>query len=181
MLLVVFVLWTDASASTIMVVPVFEPLSLRGTDGDAAVTDVGEALQACVMARPMALSGAMPEDLVTAVRTPHLIPTNNPNFKIQESNLLVLCGILLHAEMSDAGLFVKIDVAQLTIPSDVDLTTRQILKLAIIAVRKTLEQYQHQQSKQLLVTLTIEGTDETKATLHELNSTFTIGEEAAAH
>jgi len=171
----------DAFSSTIMVVPVFEPLSLRGTDGDAAVTDVDEALQACVMARPMALSGAMPEDLVTAIRSPHLIPTNNPNYKIQEANLLVLCNILLQSEVSEAGLLVKIDVAQLTIPPDVDLTTRQILKLAIIAVRKTLEEYQRPQPKPLSVILTIEGTDEAKATLRELNSNFTIGEEGAAN
>ena len=41
-----------------MVVPVFEPLSLHGTDGDEAISDTGEALQACVMSRPKALTGA---------------------------------------------------------------------------------------------------------------------------
>ena len=64
-------LWSTARASTIMVVPVFEPLSLHGTDGDEAVSDIGEALQACVMARPMAMTGAFPEVLVDAIRSPH--------------------------------------------------------------------------------------------------------------
>ncbi|MCU0753126.1 MAG: hypothetical protein MUC40_08920, partial [Akkermansiaceae bacterium] len=74
-----------AIATTIMVVPVFEPLSLHGTDGDEAISDTGEALQACVMSRPMALTGAMPEVLVESIRSPHLIPTNNPNYKVQET------------------------------------------------------------------------------------------------
>jgi len=167
-------------ASTIMVVPVYEPLSLHATDGDAAVIDVGEALQACVMSRPMALTGAMPEDLISAIRSPHLIPTNNPNYKVQEANLLVLCNLLITAEMTELGLVVKIDVGGLTIPPDVDLTSRQILRLTIIAVRKTLEEYQAPQSKPLSVTLTIEGAGEAKATLRELNTQFILGGEVPA-
>ena len=34
----------QAHATTIMVVPIFEPLSLHGTDGDEAISDTGEAL-----------------------------------------------------------------------------------------------------------------------------------------
>ncbi len=176
-----FVWWVvPVTASTIMVVPVYEPLSLHDTDGDAAATDVGEALQACVMSRPMALTGAMPEDLISAIRSPHLIPTNNPNYKVQEANLLVLCNLLINAEMTDSGLVVRIDVSELSIPPDVDLTSRQILKLTIIAVRKTLEEYQAPQNKPLGVNLTIEGAGEAKATLRELNTQFILGEEVPA-
>ena len=74
-----------ARATTVLVVPVFEPLSLQGTDGDDARSDTGDALQACVMSRPMALSGAFPEVLVDAIRSPHLIPTNTPHYKVQMS------------------------------------------------------------------------------------------------
>jgi hypothetical protein len=165
-----------AFASTIMVVPVFEPISLQGTDGDEAISDVGEALQASVMSRPMALTGAFPEDLIGAIRSPHRIPTNNPNYKVEEANLLVLCNIGISADISEEGLAVQLDVAQLAIPPEVDLTTRQILKLAIIAVRKTLDSHQAQQSKPLNVTLTIVGTDEPKASLRELDTKFVIGE-----
>ena len=80
--------WSAAPATTITVVPIFEPLSLHGTDGDEAISDTGEALQACVMSRPMAMTGAFPEVLVDAIRSPHLIPTNNPNYKVQETNLI---------------------------------------------------------------------------------------------
>ncbi|MEN9974453.1 MAG: hypothetical protein RLZZ282_459, partial [Verrucomicrobiota bacterium] len=91
--LAILLLASAARASTIMVVPIFEPLSLQGTDGDEAVSDTGTTLQACVMSRPMAMTGAFPEALVEAIRSPHLIPTNHPNYKVQETNLLVLCHV----------------------------------------------------------------------------------------
>ncbi len=167
--------WSTATATTIMVVPIYEPLSLHGTDGDEAISDTGEALQACVMARPMAMTGAFPEVLIDAIRSPHLIPTNNPNYKIQEANLLVLANIGISGEMTPEGLTVRLDVAQLRIPTEVDLTSRQILKLIIVAIRKTLEVYQAPQTGTLAVTLIIEGADETKANLLDLGAQFVIG------
>lgn len=171
----------SVSATTIMVVPVFEPLSLHGTDGDEAISDTGEALQACVMSRPMALTGAFPETLVESIRSPHLIPTNNPNYKVQEANLLVLANIGIGAEMTPDGLIVRLDVSQLSIPPEVDLTARQILKLAIVALRKTLEEYQRPQTNPIAVSLLIEGADEVKAGLRDLNAKFVIGEPPAAN
>lgn len=170
-----------ALASTMTVVPVYEPLSLHGTDGDEAIYEIGAALQASVMPRPMALTGAFPEVLVDAIRSPHLIPTNDPNYKVQETNLLVLCNIGINGEMAEGILTVKLDVAQLTIPPDVDLTTRQILNLAIIALRKTLDEYQRRQTQSLQVALRIVGTDPAKASLRDLDTQFGIGAEAAAN
>ncbi|MEX1116367.1 MAG: hypothetical protein WEB53_14040 [Akkermansiaceae bacterium] len=170
-----------ASASTIMVVPIYEPLSLHGTDGDEAISDVGDALQASVMPRPMALTGAFPEVLIDAIRSPHAIPTNHPNYKVIEVNLLVLCNISISGEMTEAGLAVRLDVTNLAIPADVDLTSRQILKLAIIAIRKTLEDYQRPQPQPLNVTLTIDGADEAKASLRDLSTTFVLGAEPVAN
>ena len=169
-----------ACATTIMVVPVYEPLSLHGTDGDEAISDTGEALQACVMARPMALTGAFPEVLVESIRRPHQIPTNNPNYTVREANLLVLTNIGIRAEMKDDTLNVSLDVASMVIPTDVDLTARQILRLAIVALRKTLEEYQRPQTQPLLVSLSVEGASESQTTLHELDVQFTIGEPAPA-
>lgn len=167
-----------ATATTIMVVPVYEPLSLHGTDGDEAISDTGEALQACVMSRPMAMTGAFPEVLVEAIRSPHLIPTNNPNYKVQEANLLVLANIGINAELTREGLVVTLDVSQLAIPVEVDLTARQILKLAIVALRKTLEQHQQIQTDELSVTLVVEGADESKAGLKDLGTNFKVGQAA---
>ncbi len=161
-------------ATTIMVVPVFEPLSLHGTDGDEAISDTGEALQACVMARPMALTGAFPEALVESIRSPHRIPTNHPKYEVQETNLLVLANIGIEAEMTTGGLVVTMDVSNMAIPPDVDLTARQILKLAIVALRKTLEAYQAPQDHPLDVRFTVTGTNENKSGLFELNVGFTV-------
>ena len=167
-----------AMASTISMVPIFEPLSLHGTDVDDAISDIGETLQASVMSRPMALTGAFPEVLVDAIRSPHLVPTNNPNYKVQEANLLVLCNVGISGEIQENVLQVKLNVANLAIPEDVDLTSRQILKLAILALRKTLEGYHRGQMQPLNVEISIDGADEAKAGLRDLGAKFVIDEEA---
>ncbi len=164
----------SAVGSTIMVVPVYEPLSLHGTDGDDALIEVGEALQATVMARPMALTGAFPEVLVDAIRSPHQIPTNNPNYQVKESNLLVLCEVGINGRMTQEGLVVTFDISKLSIPADVDVTSRQVLKLALIALRKTLDGYQGPQTQPLHVSIVIEGADDAKASLKELEGKFTM-------
>ena len=165
-------------ASTISVVPIHEPLSLHGTDVDGKASEAaGETLQATVLPRPMALTGAFPEALVEAIRTPHRIPTNNPNYKPTEANLLVLCGIHVEAEMTKRGLSVRLDVSALKIPDDIDLTSRQVLKLALIAIRKTLEEYQRPQINPLEVLVMIMGTNEGTASLRDLTTTFRLGSE----
>jgi hypothetical protein len=172
-------LFATAHATTITLVPVFEPLSLHGTDGDEVIVETGEALQATVMARPMALTGAYPEVLIESIRSPHKIPTNNPNYKTTEANLLVLCRIGLSGELIEGGLRVRLDISNLAIPAEVDLTSRQVLNLAIVAVRKTLEDYQKLQTGNLNVTLSIEGADEGKAPLRDLSAKFTVAAGAA--
>jgi len=170
-----------ASASTIMVVPIYEPLSLHGTDGDDAISEIGEALQATVMARPMALTGAFPEVLVDAIASSHKIPTNNENYEIEETNLLILCEVGISGEMTEAGLLVRIDIERITIPPAVDLTSRQLLKLALVALRRTLEVYQQPQPQPLPVTVEIEGASEGTASLKDLSTKFIIGEPAAGN
>lgn len=179
-LLIAALLCIKATASTISVVPIFEPLSLRGTDVDEAVSDTGESLQACITSRPMAMSGDFPEALVEAIRSPHLLPSNNPNYKIQEANLLVLCNITIQAEMTTDGLDTRIDVSELGIPPEVDLTARQVLKLAIGALRKTLEAYQLPLKKPLNVNLAIVGADDAKSHLRDLATRFTLSPGPAA-
>jgi hypothetical protein len=146
-------------------------------DVDGMIADTGEALQATVIARPMALTGAFPEVLVEAIRTPHKLPTNNPNYKVEEANLLVLCNVNISAELTDEGLLVNIDVSQLSIPMEVDLTSRQLLKLSLVALRRTLEEYQRPQSEPLNVIVAITGTSENNASLLDLGVTFTLAEE----
>jgi hypothetical protein len=171
---------TPVLGTTIMVVPIHEPISLHGTDGDEVISEVGEALQAAVLPRPMALTGAFPEVLAESIATPHRIPTNNPNYEVAEANLLVLCKIGVHAVMKEDGLHVRLDVSQLAIPEEVDLTSRQLLRLAIIALRKTLEDYQRPQTDALTVRVTVTGAEDAKASLRDLAVQFTLGGPPAA-
>ncbi len=173
-ILLALALSTGLQATTISVVPIHEPLSLHGTDVDDIISDTGEVLQATVLPRPMALSGAFPEVLVEAIRTPHPIPTNNPNYKVKEANLLVLCGIGIGAETTEEGLLVKIDIAGLSIPHEVDITSRQLLKITLVALQRTLEDYHSPQNDPLKVIVAIEGTTEKNASLLDLQATFTL-------
>ncbi len=172
--LLLLLLTAGLQATTISVVPVHEPLSLHGTDVDDIISDTGEALQATVLPRPMALTGAFPEVLVDAIRTSHKIPTNNPNYKVVEANLLVLCNITISAEMSEEGLLVKLDLTTLKIPEEVDITSRQLIKITLVALRRTLEEYHRPQTEPLNVIVAIEGTTEKNASLTDLQVTFTL-------
>ena len=174
-LLLLFSLGLPLSATTISVVPVFEPLSMHGTDVDDGITDTGEALQATVASRPMALTGAFPEVLLEAIRTSHKFPSNNPNYKVEEVNLLVLCNIAIAAEVTEEGLKVRLNIANLTVPEDVDLTARQVLKLALVAIRKTLEEYQKPQTEPLKVFVAFEGVNDGTASLKKLDTEYTLG------
>ncbi len=59
-----------ASATTLEVLQVFQPISLHGTDVDYEFE--GEHVRARVFSRPMVLSVAMPETLVAAIASLHL-------------------------------------------------------------------------------------------------------------
>jgi hypothetical protein len=163
-----------AFATTISVVPIYEPISLHGTDVDDIISDTGEALQVTVLARPMALTGAFPEVLVEAIRTSHKIPTNNPNYKVTEANLLILCSVGIAAETTEEGLLVSLDVSQLKIPTEVDLTSRQLLKITLVALQRTLEEYHRPQTEPLKVIVAITGTNEKNASLKDLEAIFTL-------
>ncbi|MFU8892213.1 MAG: hypothetical protein ACNA8L_01165 [Luteolibacter sp.] len=162
------------SATTIMVVPVFEPLSMHGTDGDDAISEIGEALQATVMPRPMALSGAFPEVLIESIRTPHPLPSNNPNYQVQEANLFVLCNIGVKAVLTEEALVITLDISEISIPFEVDLTTRQILRIGIVAVRKTLEEYQRPQPNPINVRVRIAGAVGDREPLRDVGAEFTL-------
>lgn len=173
-ILIALLLATKGLATTISVVPIHEPISLHGTDVDDILSSTGEALQATVMPRPMALTGAFPETLVEAIRTPHPIPSNNPNYKVTEANLLVLCKVFITAKSTEEGLHIALDISKLEIPAEVDLTSRQLLKLTLIAIQRTLENYISPQANALDVIVIIDGTSEKNESLKDLQVTFSV-------
>lgn len=162
-----------ASATTLEVLKVYQPLSLHGTDVDSKFE--GEALQAQIFSRPMVLSGAMPENLVAAIATPHRMPSTF-NYEIQECNLLALFQVGLNGAVEDGGsLHVAFDLEKMKAPEGVEVPIRTVLKLAIKALKQTLQDYHHPENKPMKVRVTIEGTTERNASLRDLAAKFAIG------
>jgi len=159
------------------VIQLFQPLSLHGTDGAGRFDDTEEALQAEVLPRPYVSSGALPEDLVDAIGLSHRMPTNSVSYEVEEANLLILCGVKLSAEIVDKKLVATMDISQLKIPDEIDLTGRQILKLTIISIRKTLAAYFGSDAiDTLLCEIRITGFSEDTATYTDLATEFIAGE-----
>ena len=165
---------TVLGATTLSLVTVFEPVTLRGTDVDDADEEHGEGLQATVIARPMVLSGAFPEVIVEAISMPHELPSNDPGYDVAEANLLVLCQIGIAAEMVDGGMRATLDVGNLSVPAELGLTEVQVVGLAVSAIRKTLENYQKQQPQPLPVKISISGAEPPREELGKLACEFEI-------
>ncbi|MDG2400689.1 MAG: hypothetical protein P8M04_08945 [Akkermansiaceae bacterium] len=160
------------SATTLEVLRVFQPLSLHGTDVDHEFK--GEAIQAHIFARPMVLSGAMPENLVLAVATPHRMPATF-NYDVNECNLLTLFQVELSGIMLDSGqLKVAFNLSKMKAPEGVELPIRTVLKLSIQALKRTLEDYHHPENKPLKVKIAIEGTTEKNRSLRDLGGGFVV-------
>jgi hypothetical protein len=160
---------------TIEVVRLYQPLSLHGTDAAGDNETLEEVVQAAVMSRPMAVAGAIPEDLVKAVAEPCKIMSNSPAYTLDEANLLILCRIGLTVDIVEERLVVRINVSKLAIPEDIDLSSRQILRLTITAVRKTLEHYYAQIDEALEWEIVITGTGEKNASLKDLGRRYKFG------
>ena len=161
-----------AAATTLEVLQVYQPLSLHGTDVDHEFQ--GEAIQAQIFARPMVLSGAIPENLVSAIATPHRMPATF-NYDVKECNLLSLFQVEVSGMMDDSGeLKVSFNLAKLKAPEGVELPIRTVLKLSIQALKKTLEDYHHPENKPLKVKVVIEGTAQKNNSLRDLSGGFVV-------
>ena len=164
-----------ASGITIEVVRLYQPLSLHGTDAAGDNETLEEVVQASVMSRPLAIAGAIPEDLVKAVAEPCKIMSNSPAYTLDEANLLILCKIGLTVQIVDDLLIVRLDVSKLAIPEDIDLSSRQILRLSITAIRKTLEHYYAQIDEAIEWKVVIEGTGPKNKSLKDLGKKYKFG------
>jgi hypothetical protein len=173
---VFFLLVSSALATVIEIVAVYQPISLHGSDVDDEVdADSGESLQAAIMSVPMALTGDFPEVLVRSVGSPLRLQSNIQNYDVTEVNLCQLCKVKLDAEIvSPQECKVEIDVSALDLPKEIDLTSRQVVKLVAAAVRRTLTDFNKNQKKDIQVTLRIIGTVDKNATLQNLNCQYTV-------
>jgi len=162
-----------ASGTTLDVLRVFQPISLHGTDVDHLFED--EHLQARVFSRPMVLSGAMPESLVSAIASPYRMPATD-NYKVKESNLLALYQIQVSGDFLEEVLVVGFDLSQMKAPEGLELPVRTVLRLSIEALKQTLTDYHHAENDPLKIRVEIRGTREGNASLKDLGSEFVIAQ-----
>ncbi|MCH2063720.1 MAG: hypothetical protein MK194_08345 [Roseibacillus sp.] len=164
------------SGVTLEVVNLYQPLSLHGTDGVGESLGEDDPVQAAVMSRPYAVTGAMPEDLVKAVGSPHRITSNGDGYVVEDANLLNLCKIELSAEMKNTRLLVRLDVSKLELPEELDLTARQVVTLSIVAIEYTLKDYfRNSKDEDLRVSIGVKGTNEGNEALKNLARRLTLG------
>ena len=178
-LVLLLLLCSPVLAVTLEVVELYQPLSLHRTDGVGETLGEEDPVQAGVFARPYAVTGAMPEDLVKAVAAPHRIATNSEGYEVEDANLLNLCGVALSSEMKVNRLLVRFDMGNFKLPEDLDLSARQVIQLSIIAVERTLRSYfRNFKDEVLSVSIGIIGTTDGNQSLKELAKRFRLGRQA---
>lgn len=129
-----------ALTSTKSVYRVWQPLSLHGTDVSSVAGKEGDVDYAVLMSRPVVLSGALPEDLVYAVARSHKIDSNG-NYDVSEANLLALSEIRLNARFDEKGLDIQLDLSEVNLDADVNISLFDVVKLSVRALRRTLDDY----------------------------------------
>lgn len=149
-----------------------QALSLHGTD--VGEEFAGEIVQARVLSFPAVVVGALPEGLIDEVGAAHRLPGPD-SYKVKEANLLVLCGVSLDGAMTNEGLVCTFNLSKLSVPNEVEMPVRVVLKLAIQAVKETLERYYREAQDSQKVMIKISGTNEKNATLKDLSMEFKVG------
>lgn len=163
-------------AVTKEVVRVFQPLSLHYTDSATEFGPEGKLLQAEVVALPMVLSGAFPEDLVKAVGEPHKFQTNNPDYDVPEVNLLVLCGLRLEVDCEASQLEIVLDCSKMQTPDFLEIEISTVIEMTLESLRRTLRLYYRDGGHEgFACHVTLSGLPEDAGELKKLERSFTVG------
>jgi len=136
LLLVASMPWLQAERD---IVPIFQPLSLLGTELEAYPLGQDEGICADVMATPAIVSSAYPEAIVQAIALPHRFYHAPEGFP-DESNLLVLAGARLEAAWGEERHSVTIDFSQASLEDRLGVTLDQLCRLTILCLSKSLRQ-----------------------------------------
>ena len=140
-LLLLALLANSLGAITQEVIRVYQPLSFHFTDSATEFGPQGDLIQAKVVDRAMVLSGAFPEDLLKAVGLPCQLQSNNDNYKVPETNLVVLCGLRLEVSRIGKLVEVVIDCSEMKMPDFVELNYEQVMEMTVESLRRTLRLY----------------------------------------
>jgi hypothetical protein len=136
LLLIASMPWLQAERD---IVPIFQPLSLLGTELEAYPLGQEEGICADVMATPAIVSSAYPEAIVQAIGLPHRFYQAPEGFPA-ESNLLVLTGARLDAAWGEERHAVTIDFSQVSLGGNLGVTLDQLCRLTVLCLSKSLRQ-----------------------------------------
>ncbi|MFC5049466.1 hypothetical protein ACFPK9_02365 [Rubritalea spongiae] len=124
-------------ASTKSVYQIWQPLSLKGTDVYGVVGVESNQPGVVIMPRPVVLSGAIPEDLVTAIALDYPLASSAKNYSEPHVNLLAISNVSLRALLEDEGLLIQFDVSKAQSEKDLGVDLETVISMGIEAVRKT--------------------------------------------
>lgn len=163
-----------ALSSTKAVYPIWQPISLHGTDVTSVPGMESGVEFGVIMSRPMVLSGALPEALVYAVGLSHQLASIG-TYEEKEANLLVLYNIKVEPTLNDKGLLIVFDLSKMTTPEDMEVSARDAIKLSIKAIKKTLQSYADAHlRKDLKCAISIEGLSEKNQSFREFGEQFDL-------
>lgn len=118
---------------------IYQPLSLLGTELEAAPLGAEEPMAADIFATPTLVSSAYPEAIVHAIGLPYRF-YNAPEGFPEESNLLVMTGGKLEAEWGEERHKITIDLSQVSIEEHLGITLRQLCDLTLLCLSRSLQQ-----------------------------------------
>ncbi|MBE2180763.1 MAG: hypothetical protein IAE97_09855 [Chthoniobacterales bacterium] len=121
------------------IAPVYQPLSLLGTELEANPLGAEEPMAADIFATPTLVSSAYPEAIVHAIGRPHRF-YNAPEGFPEESNLLVMTGGKLEAEWGEERHKITIDFSKVSIEEHLGITLQQLCDLTLLCLSKSLQQ-----------------------------------------
>ena len=140
-LLIAFLLLTSALSLPAErdIAPIYQPLSLLGTELEANPLGAEEPMAADIFATPTLVSSASPEAIVHAIGLPHRF-YNAPEGFPEESNLLVMTGGKLEAEWGEERHKITIDFSKVSIEEHLGITLQQLCDLTLLCLSKSLQQ-----------------------------------------
>lgn len=136
LIIVINVLQGSLQAETLLM-QVYQPTSLLGTELEGDPLETGESICATIVSRPVLVGGAFPESPVQAVSLPHRIAGSGVSFP-HESNLIVLVGGRIHAEHGEKEHRIIADFSNAKVSENLGVSLIQVMRITALCLHMTL-------------------------------------------
>ena len=171
---IIAALTMSVMGSTNAVYPVWQPISLHGTDVTSVPGKESNVEFGAVMSRPLVVSGALPEALVYAIALGHEMQSIGMYDK-KECNLLALYNVGVEPTMNEDKLTVVFDLSKASAPEEMEVNLRGTIVLGIEALKLTLAHYAEAHlHKDITCVIRVEGLTEKNQTYRNLGEKFVV-------